>query len=246
MTHIDSWLAEQDLMPADLTADRLQAFLRGRRRTDWGVGPLLRYPRTLGVVPPPATPIPRTPVDHLMERYREHLVRERGLVITTADYYEVGARVFLDELASPAGLDLAGLLAHHVTSFVVRQCSGNRAGRAKVLVKTLRSLLRFLFLEGLTPLELAPAVPAVAGWRGAALPKAIAREQVVALLRSCDREHPLGRRDYAVLTLLARLGLRAVEVGALKLTDIDWRGGGDRHPWQRPAGRTATHAGRRW
>jgi integrase len=96
---------------------------------------------------------------------------------------------------------------------------------AKYLVTVLRSLLRFLFLTGVTERELASAVPAVAGWRGSHLPRAIPSVQVAALLGSCDRRRRVGRRDYAILTVLVRLGLRAGEVAALALSDVDWRRG---------------------
>ena len=98
-------------------------------------------------------------------------------------------------------------------------------GTAKILVTALRSLLRFLVAEGLVTPGLQHAVPAVAGWRGGGLPRALPDGQVAALLASCDRDAVAGRRDLAVLTLLARLGLRACEAAALELDDIGWRAG---------------------
>jgi integrase/recombinase XerD len=86
-------------------------------------------------------------------------------------------------------------------------------------------VLRFLAAEGLAPAGLEAAVPAVAGRRDAGLPKALPAGQVAALLASCDRETAAGLRDFAVLTLLSRLGLRAGEVAALELGDISWRAG---------------------
>jgi integrase len=93
------------------------------------------------------------------------------------------------------------------------------------MVTRLRSLLRFLHVEGLTERALAAAVPAVASWRLASLPKAIDARAVARLLGSCDRRTSVGRRDFAILTLLSRLGLRAGEVAAAELRDIDWRQG---------------------
>lgn len=92
-------------------------------------------------------------------------------------------------------------------------------------VTGLRSLLGFLHLRGLVSGPLAAAVPATASWRLSGLPRALEPEQLQALLESCDRASPGGRRDYAVLVMLARLGLRAGEVAALKLEDVDWRVG---------------------
>jgi len=98
-------------------------------------------------------------------------------------------------------------------------------GSARNLVASLRSLLRFCYLQGHTALQLAPAVPAAAGWRGCALPREVEAGQVPRLLRSCDRDTVTGRRDYAVLVLLSRLGLRVGEVAALTLDDTGWRHG---------------------
>jgi site-specific recombinase XerD len=93
------------------------------------------------------------------------------------------------------------------------------------LVSTLRGLLRFLFLEGLTGLDLTAAVPKVASWRCASLPKTLPLEQVARMLASCDRSTAVGRRDFAILLMLSRLGVRACEVAQIELADIDWRAG---------------------
>jgi site-specific recombinase XerD len=93
------------------------------------------------------------------------------------------------------------------------------------MVTALRSLLRFLHVDGAIDRPLASAVPSVAGWSLSSLPKALGSDQVAALLTSCNRNASTGRRDFAILTLLVRLGLRAGEVAALSLDDIDWRRG---------------------
>jgi integrase/recombinase XerD len=229
MAHLSRWLAGQGLAPADLGEGRAEEFLAERRRvgsTCWlsgrGLAPLLGYLRGLGVVPGPAGPAVGTGADVLLGRYRDYLAGERGLAASTIDGYEAVARRFLAGRAAP---DLAGVNVAEVTGFVVAQCRGRGTGSAKILVTALRSLLRYLHLEGITSGGLASAVPAVAGWRGAGLPKALAAAQVAALLGSCDRDTAVGRRDFAVLTLLARLGLRACEVAALELGDVDWRAG---------------------
>ena len=117
------------------------------------------------------------------------------------------------------------LEASDVTRFVLRECKDLSVGYSENLVSALRTLLRFLYLEGQTPIPLATAAPAVAGWRNTSLPRALEPGQVKRLLSSCDRRTAVGRRDYAVLLLLARLGLRRGEVAALRLDDIDWRRG---------------------
>ena len=130
-------------------------------------------------------------------------------------------------------IDLEDLTAREVAAFVVTQ-SRQRPKSVKRMVTALRSLFGFLHAEGLIGQPL--AVPSPAGWTRSGLPKALDGDQVAALLASCDPATRTGRRDLAILTLLARLGLRAGEVAALRLDDIDWRlgeitvrGKGNRH-----------------
>ncbi len=123
---------------------------------------------------------------------------------------------------------MAGLTAAGVSGFIAAESRRRSTGSAKILVTALRSLLRFLVLEGVVTPGLQDAVPSVAGWRAggaAGLPKALPDGQVAALLASCDRDTPTERRDFAVLVLLAGLGLRACEAAALELDDISWRAG---------------------
>jgi site-specific recombinase XerD len=228
LAHLSRWLGERGLVPGALTAERVAEFAAARRAAgcrQWvsvrGMGPLLGYLRGLGLVPGPAAPGPVTAAEVLLERYRGYLAVERGLAARTIRYYLAGARLFLDGRAD----GLAGLTAAQVSGFVAAECRRRSTGSAKILVTALRSVLRFLVLEGLVPAGLPAAVPAVAGWRGAGLPKALPAGQVAALLAACDRDTATGLRDLAVLTLLARLGLRACEAAALELDDVGWRAG---------------------
>lgn len=161
----------------------------------------------------------------LLARYRDYLMSERGLVASTAEGYVHYVRPFLATRAGVDGVDVPGLTAADVTRFVVATCPGQAHGSAKLTVTALRSLLRFLHAEGLVTTSLASAVPSVASWRLAALPRRLEGGEVERLLASCDRRTVTGRRDYAVLMLLARLGLRSGEVCSLRLDDVDWRAG---------------------
>jgi integrase/recombinase XerD len=144
----------------------------------------------------------------------------------TARGYLDAVRPFLAGRAGQeGGLELAGLTAADVTAFVLAACPGRAVGPAKLTVTALRSLLGFLHVDGVLPVPLGEAVPSVAGWRLSGLPRALEAEQVDRLLEACDRHHAPGRRDLAILLLLVRLGLRAGEVAALILDDIDWRAG---------------------
>lgn len=232
MAHLSRWLGEQGVEPGGLTPGMAERFLEFRRAGDvslhsWrALDPLVGYLRGLGVVPKLAASA-ETPVDRLVADYRHYLLRERGLTAGSVAHWERVARLFLAERPEPLEDALRWLTAAEVTGFVVVQCGpGGRSGSAaKILTGGLRSLLRYLHLVGFTEMPLAQAVPRAAGWRLSSLPRPLEAEQVARLLLSCEQATAVGRRDLAILLLLARLGLRAGEVARLCLDDIDWRAG---------------------
>ena len=188
------------------------------------MAPLLAHLRGLGVTPIAASE-PVNAVERLLTDYARFLVRERGFAGATVQRYVGFARRFVAQRAGTDGeVDLAAMSPEEVTQFVLRECSERVPGSAKCGLTRLRSLLRFLHVEGRAP-ELAWAVPSGPSWRLASLPKGIDRRQVTALLASCDRRTAVGRRDFAILTMLVRLGLRCGEVANLELADLDWRAG---------------------
>ena len=231
MAHLSRWMDAGHLEAAALTPQVTGAFLAARRAEGYalwlsprGLAPLLGYLRRLGEAPQPPS-APATSAGVLLERYRRYLVTERGLAATTARGYADMVRPFLAGREDAGGLGLGELTAAEVTAFVLATCPGMPKGSAKLTVTALRSLLGYLHVEGLIGGPLGQHVPAVASWRLAGLPQALEAGQVEALLGSCDQHTAAGRRDFAMLTLLARLGLRAGEVAALALDDIDWRAG---------------------
>ena len=231
MAHVSRWLAGQGLGVGDLTPSRVREFLVARRSagyTLWlspkGVAPLLAHLRRLGVVPVPYPYVATTPAEQLVERYRSYLVEERGLAPSTVESNLHVARLFLASRPQVTGLGLGQLTAAEVVRFVLAECRSRGTASAGYVATGLRALLRFCFLDGLTHTPLADAVPSAAR-RRPGLPKALGQGEVAAMLASCDRATPIGLRDLAVLTVLARLGLRAGEVAGLCLEDIDWRSG---------------------
>lgn len=232
LAHLSGWLREHDLAADGLDADVLQAFLSDRRAGGYGfltsargIAPILTYLRGLGVVPAPGAPTPVGPVDVLLAEYRRYLAAERSLAPLSVDRYLTTARLFLSRLPAPLDASLQAMSAAQVTEFLVAEACRRRAWAAKSLVTALRSLLRFLHITGRTPRSLLAAVPSVAAWGLGTLPRGVGSEHVAALLGSCDQNSPLGCRDYAILMLLSRLGLRNGEVSRLRLDDIDWQAG---------------------
>lgn len=232
MAHASRWLEERNVGADELTPARVDEFLAHRRAegyTLWlstkAMVPMLDYLRRLGVVPDPTPAAPATEAEQLQEHYRSYLVQERGLATGTIVSYLHVARLFLSVRAVDDELHLGQLDAAGVTEFVLAECAQRSVGSAKYVVCGLRSLLRYLFVAGHIDAQLEAAVPKVAGWRLAGLPVTFGRAEAARLMASCDRRTAFGRRDYAVLSVLARLGLRAGEVASLDLTDIDWRAG---------------------
>jgi len=187
----------------------------------------LAFLREIGVAPASMPLVPAGEVERLLSAYRQYLVRERGLAESTIYQYERFARLFLEERehAGELELELERLSAADVSGFLARECPKCSVSGARHLVAGLRPLLRYLHVTGLIGLPLRWAVPGVADLRDRTLPRGLEPAIVAKLLRSCDRRRTVGRRDYAVLLLMVRLGLRAGEVAALRLDDLDWRSG---------------------
>jgi site-specific recombinase XerD len=233
MGQLDRWLSRQGLGVSALTSVRAAEFLgavrlSGRRRvpTMASLAPLLGYLRVLEVVPAvlPVTPTQR---DELLASYHRHLVTERGLTPNTVLRYQRFARRFLADRAARGDgeLGIEGLDSAAVHDYLLRVSDRLAVASLKREAADLRALLRFLYLAGATATDLGSAMPPVATWRLTNLPRDVTAAQVNALLDSCDRTTVSGRRDRAILVLLARLGLRSGEVAALRVQDVDWRAG---------------------
>lgn len=231
MVHLSRWLDQRRLGSADLTSERARQFLRSRRAAGYahpvsmaGLAPLLGYLRELGALSIAEPEL--GPLDVLVRKYRTYLLDERGLSerASVPHYVEV-ARCFLVHRAVKDPSELRLLTGGEVSGFLLAETRRCSIGTAKTIVTRLRAFLRYLEVAGLTANGLVGAVPSVASWQLTGVPQAITADEVSALLGSCDQSRPIGRRDFAILHVLARLGLRAAEAAALQLTDIDWRAG---------------------
>jgi site-specific recombinase XerC len=232
MAHLSRWLEAQDLGPAALDECLISQFVAARRaggyaalRSAKALAPLLGYLRGLGAAAVPLLLEPQADGDRLIGRFAEYLAWERGLSAESIRSYTGVARRFLAEAGIGGGVGAQDLTAADVTGFARRECGRRGVASAKATVTGLRALLRFFYLDGQVTAPLAGAVPSAACWQLAALPRGVSPADLARIVDSCDRRGVPGRRDYAIILLLARLGLRAGEVAALDLGDINWRQG---------------------
>ena len=232
LNDLSGWLQSQQLAMGDLSMAQVDRFMADRRaagvrklKTRKALGPILGHLRGLRLVPAAEAAVEDDPARAILNRYRQFLTTERGLVAVTALRYVDCLRPFLDRRMATGVLDLGGLTPADVTSFVVAWCPRLNSGVAKLTITALRSFLGFLHLDGITERSLVPVVPTVLRRRLAGLPKGLDPDQVRRLLAACDVGTAVGIRDLTILILLVRLGLRRGEIAGLGLDDIDWRAG---------------------
>lgn len=227
VARLSCWLHGSGLRATDLSLARVEQFLTARRAagqqaTRSGLLCLLDVLRSVGTIESePLAVRTGSPADELLVSFRGYLLHERALVPSTADAYVAYARRFLDGLSRED--QLVGVTAREVTEAVLRESTIVSPRAAQYFVTALRSFLRYCFVEGVVETDLSPATLAVSGRQRSSLPKRISRSDACALLDSCDRRRAVGRRDYAAIITLLRLGLRASELAGLTLDDIDWR-----------------------
>lgn len=230
---LSRWLEREGLAVGELTEEQAERFAAARRAAGvvmWASprSALLTrgYLCELGVAPTSAPVFARGPLEELLADYRRYLWVERRLSDhTVLDAYEPAARLFLAGREGPDGLGLGQLSAAEVTSFPARECPKRSVSGTRDLACALRSFLRYLHVAGVVEAPLVWAVPSVADLRDRTLPRGLDQAAVRRLLASCDRRRLVGRRDFAILLLLVRLGPRAGEVAAIQLEDVDWRHG---------------------
>ena len=225
-----SWIARSRSMLADLDERMVARYLRHRaKRHSIHRGDRAALKRWLSVLRDAGTiallaTSPTTPQDQICADFSDYLQKERGLAPRTILRRVPTIRQFLGE-ACPGKGDLVKLSHSDVVGYVERH-AGDRSPRSgQVMCSSLRVFLRYLHHKGLNRIPLAGCVPSIRQWKLAHLPTYLSAEQVQIVLDRCDRATAIGRRDYAILTMLAKLGLRANEVGTLTLDDIDWRSG---------------------
>jgi site-specific recombinase XerD len=227
---LSQWLDRNHIPVANLNERRIDVFLAARSKGRCHIGgekfmlvKLLRQLREDGLVPVAPPPAVRDPIDLIEREYGRFLSQERGLSQSTLHNYLPVARAFLSQRFGATKVRLKELQSKDATGFILHQASSSAGrGQAQRATCALRSFLRFLYQRGHLAINLSASVPTVAICRLLDLPHFLPPEQVERLLQSCDQSSPIGLRDYAVLLLLARLGLRAGEVVHLSLDAINW------------------------
>ena len=229
VAQFSQWMNRQGVVAETLCDKVVERFLRSRRRHGYRIAHtdpsalsrMLRLLRSRSVILETPKMAP-TPSDAMLEAYACYLEKERGLVLKTRDNYLPFVRQLLDSKFGSSPIDLSALQMVDIVGFVSRSAARMSAKHAQLMTTALRSFLRFAQYQGDTAAALAACVPTVANWSLSTVPKDIARRDVERVLAKCNRKTVSGRRDYAVLMLLARLGLRAGEIANLALDDIDW------------------------
>jgi site-specific recombinase XerD len=223
------WLDRRGLTSEDVDAATIEQYLRGRAQTrklcKGDSAALLRLLTMLRPEEPSVTAPPPTPVEAALGHFQQYLRQERSLSEATVINYTPVARSFLSERFPNGAVHGQQITAADITAFLQRQATLVTSKRAPLVVTALRSFLRYLFHRGIVANDLATCVPTIATWSLSNVPRFLAGEQIQKILGSCDKETAIGKRDYALLLLLARLGLRAGEVVALTLDDFDWEAG---------------------
>jgi site-specific recombinase XerD len=226
------WMSRSKITVRQVTAEHLACYLRERTRQHHfrtGDAAILRRLVGLlieqGIVPQPP-PVEPTPVEELEAEFRRYLEQERRLSSSTVLLYLAFCRRFLAQITQDGEVRFDRLQAADVVNFVQREAARlHHAKRAKLMTTALRSFLQYARYRGLIAADLRDSVPTVANWSMASLPNALSADEVQRLLSGCERKTAVGRRNGAILLLLARLGLRAGEVVGLTLDDIDWAAG---------------------
>lgn len=234
--HLSRWLLAHRLEVEDLSEQVVVEFQAERRRSytnlysEQALRPVMDYLRRVGVAPPARAGGRAAgadgPVEDLLGRFHEYLLRERSVSAPVADAYVHWVRPFVAAMAkSDPELSLKELDSPAVARFLTGHLPGLSAKSAQITATAMRAFLRFVYLEGLVPVDLAGAVPAFAFRKGGGVPRGLTPGEVEALNGACDTSSATGRRDAAVIALMLRLGLRCQEVASLRLQDFDWAAG---------------------
>jgi integrase/recombinase XerD len=228
------WLEREGIHANELTGEIFQRYLstqlrNGRKLTEEDAVALRQFAKFVngeGIASIEFMPVEQlTRIEQIEQDYANYLHDERGLSEKSITEYRLYVKRFLMQCFASGEPDFNTLEVKHIIAFITAQSATLGRKAAKLMTTALRSFLRYARYQGYVQVNLAAAVPSVANWSVVGIPKSHDRAQVERVLSCCNRRTPIGKRDYAILLLLARLGLRAGEVSSLSLDDIDWQSG---------------------
>jgi site-specific recombinase XerD len=229
VAHLSRWMVESNRAVGELTVEVLEQFFASRRvegyvnyRTVKSARLLLRVLASDGIVIPMAE---ATAAQQLLDCFGDYLARMKSLGAATIAGYIHWIRPLVVARVERDGVGFEALTIADIHHFLAERCAGKSAASAQLCVTAVRSLLGFLHGDGIALSVSAEAVPAAARWSQTALPQDLSAEDITVLLAGCDRDTATGRRDYAIMLLLCRIGLRVGEVAGLHLSDMHWSAG---------------------
>ena len=232
ISELNHWLQRRHYALDDVSESIIETFLRYRKRKEClhridtpTLRQFLSFLREAGAIPTLAPEIEDSPIRRIEKSFAYYILQERGLSQDTLNSYLYFARRFLTEQFGDGKVHLPKLSPQAISNFIILYTNKLSPSSAQLMVTALRSFLRFLHQRGEIDTNLAAAVPTVSRRRLTEIPKFLKPEEAECILRGCDRNTAMGKRDYAVLLLLARLGLRGGEIVHITLDDIDWETG---------------------
>ena len=232
VSKLNQWLQKRRLLIEDLNESCINKFIRYRKKRNLlhsgdqlALKQFTTFLREEGILSAFVPEIKVSEIQRVENSFTQYLQQERGLSQATIDNYLPTIRRFLTEHFRKKKIVFEKLCARDISKFVLRYAHTMSPGRAQTIVNALRSFFRFLHQCGEIAIDLAAAVPTVAKWQFSEIPKFLQPEQVKRLLETCDRSTSTGKRNYAILLLLSRLGLRAGEIVHMELDDILWEAG---------------------
>jgi site-specific recombinase XerD len=232
ISKFSQWLQKRHLVIEDINESCINKFIRYRKKRNLirsgdevALKQFITFLCDEGILSAFVGEIKVSEIQCKENNFVQYLQQERGLSQATIDNYLPTVRRFLTERFRKRKIIFEKLCARDISKFVLCYAHTMSPGRAKTMVNALRSFFRFLYQRGEIAIDLAAAVPTVARWQFSYIPKFLQQEQVKRLLESCDRSTGTGKRNYAILLLMARLGLRAGEIVHMELDDILWETG---------------------
>src|SRR5215471_12754594 len=208
LVDLGQWMQRKGLTVANLNEPCVEQFVRRHHHIGRGdpktFEQFLNHLRKSGVVPDRKPARDRSPLAEILGLYERYLRSERGLVPSTILYYQSFVRKFLVERFREGPFDFTKVKPSDVSDFVLRLAPSMSVGRAHLMTTALRSFFRYLFQRGEMQADLVASVPTVADWRLSTVPKYMTAEEVGRMLQACNQRTATGRRDYAILLLLAR------------------------------------------